>query len=75
MKKKELEKRLQRYGWYFYRHGGCHDIWTNGDMFESIPRHNEIGEALAKKILKKLSQILQKTERKRNGTRGKDLER
>ena len=54
MKKKELEKRLQRYGWYFYRHGGCHDIWTNGDMFESIPRHNEIGEALAKKIIKKV---------------------
>ena len=54
MKRKELEKRLQRCGWHFYRHGGNHDIWTNGDMFESIPRHNEIGENLAKKIIKKV---------------------
>jgi mRNA interferase HicA len=35
------------------RHGGSHDIWTNGACFEPIPRHNEVNEILAKKILKK----------------------
>jgi mRNA interferase HicA len=53
MKRRELEKRLIIYGWRFDRHGGNHDIWTNGKIFESIPRHSEIDEYLAKKILKK----------------------
>jgi hypothetical protein len=35
------------------KHGGEHDRWTNGKEHESIPRHTEIKEFLAKKILKK----------------------
>ena len=53
MKRTELEKRLNALGWYLKRHGGNHDIWTNGDVFEPVPRHPEIVEMLAKKILKK----------------------
>lgn len=53
MKKRDLEKKLSLYGWYFYRHGGGHDVWTNGNIFESVPRHKEVNELLAKKILKK----------------------
>ncbi|MCP5468313.1 MAG: type II toxin-antitoxin system HicA family toxin [Deltaproteobacteria bacterium] len=52
MKKKDLEKQLKEYGWWFKRSGGKHDIWTNGEREEPIPRHREINEILAKKILK-----------------------
>lgn len=52
MKRKDLEKQLKQYGWWLERHGSRHDIWTNGDIEEPIPRHNEIDEYLAKKILK-----------------------
>lgn len=52
MKKKELEKKLRELGWFFSKHGGGHDHWTNGQIFESVPRHAEINENLAKKILK-----------------------
>ncbi len=52
MKKKILEKELKKLGWWLKRHGGKHDIWTNGEDEEPVPRHNEINELLAKKILK-----------------------
>ena len=32
---------------------GNHDIWTNGEIYEPVPRHPEINELLSKKILKK----------------------
>lgn len=53
MKKRDLEKKLSKLGWYFYEHGGSHDSWTNGKIKESIPRHIEVSEMLAKKIIKK----------------------
>ena len=52
MKLKELKKLLSQLGWYFVRHGGKHDIWTDGDREIAIPRHNEINEYTAKAILK-----------------------
>ena len=53
MKRKDLEKILRKYNWRLERHGGRHDIWTNGEINEPIPRHSEINEYTAKKILKK----------------------
>jgi len=53
MKKKELEKRLQKLKWWLDRHGANHDVWTNGEISEMVPRHREVNEILAKKILKK----------------------
>jgi mRNA interferase HicA len=53
MKRNKLEKALKGLGWWFLRHGGNHDIWTNGDRQEPIPRHPEINERLAKAIIKK----------------------
>lgn len=53
MKKRELEKKLSNLGWWLDRHGGNHDIWTNGEIYEPVPRHPEINELLSKKILKK----------------------
>lgn len=52
MKKRDLEKRMKAEGWSFLRPGGKHDIWTNGIITEPIPRHTEINELLAKKILR-----------------------
>jgi hypothetical protein len=33
--------------------GGSHEIWTNGEETEPVPRHREISELLAKKIIRK----------------------
>lgn len=51
MKKKDLERELVRLGWRLKREGGNHEIWTNGEDTEPVPRHREINELLAKKIL------------------------
>lgn len=64
MKRVDLERKLKQYGWYFKRHGGKHDLWTNGEMEEAIPRHNEINELLAKKILRTAKKAF---ERGKNG--------
>jgi len=34
-------------------HGRRHDVWTDGDRHEPIPRHIEINEKLARSILRK----------------------
>jgi mRNA interferase HicA len=52
MKRKLLLKKLKEYGWYFKEHGSNHDFWTNGESYLTIPRHNDIKERLAKKIIK-----------------------
>lgn len=54
MKKKDLEKVLAGLGWEFQRHGGSHDVWTDGEHSEFIPRHKEINEILAKAIIKRV---------------------
>ena len=54
MKRKELEKALIKRVWWFFRHGGRHDIWTDGNRQEPIPRHAEINEKLARSILRKV---------------------
>lgn len=48
VQRRELEKKLRSLGWRFLRHGGRHDVWTDGEQQEAIPRHNEINEKLAK---------------------------
>jgi mRNA interferase HicA len=52
VKRRELEKKLQRLGWTFDRHGRKHDIWTNGEYDIAVPQHSEINEYTAKAILK-----------------------
>ena len=52
MKAKDLKKKLKELGWYLLREGSNHEIWTNGEIQEPVPRHREINELLAKKILK-----------------------
>jgi mRNA interferase HicA len=53
VKRRDLERTLTRAGWRLARRGGRHDIWTDGTREEAVPRHTEINENLARKILKK----------------------
>jgi mRNA interferase HicA len=48
MKKRELEKKLKKAGWWLDRHGGNHDIWTNGKITNQVPRHAEVNSFLLK---------------------------
>ncbi len=56
MKRRELEAALRKLGWQFLRHGAKHDVWTDGERQETIPRHMEINEKLAHAILRRAQQ-------------------
>ena len=53
MKKRDLEKALRQLGWRFLRHGKKHDVWTDGEREEAVPRHREVNEILARVILRR----------------------
>jgi len=53
LKRRILIKKLENNGWYLKRYGSDHDIYTNGEKQEPIPRHSDINERLAKAIIKK----------------------
>lgn len=57
MKRRELERRLRVAGCYLKREGGSHSLWINpkNGVIEAVPRHKEIKEPLANKILKNLN--------------------
>ncbi len=57
MKRRDLIKKLVINGWILVRHGAEHDIYANPKPLEKqteiqIPRHTEIKELTANKILK-----------------------
>lgn len=58
MKRRDLVAELERFGCVLVRNGAKHDIYQNpkSGKSEPVPRHREINELLAKKILKSLSQ-------------------
>jgi mRNA interferase HicA len=53
----EAKEGLRSAGCYLKREGSSHSLWINPKTgnIEAIPRHSEIKEPLAKKILKNLS--------------------
>lgn len=53
MKRRDLIKTFERNGWWFKRSGDEHDVYTDGKHIESIPRHREINEITAKKMIRK----------------------
>ena len=53
MKTKEIIKLLENNGWKFKRHGANHDVYVKGNERESIVRHREVDEMLAKAIIKR----------------------
>ncbi|MBN1613497.1 MAG: type II toxin-antitoxin system HicA family toxin [Deltaproteobacteria bacterium] len=58
MKRRKLERRLRIAGCYLKREEVSHSLWMNpkDGTVEAIPRHPEIKEPLAKKILKNLNE-------------------
>ncbi len=54
MKRTDLVAQPRALGWQHLRQGGSHEVWANasGKVQEAIPRHREINELLARKILK-----------------------
>lgn len=56
MKRRDLERRLRHAGCYLKREGGQHSLWINPrtGIVEAIPRHAEVKEPLARKVLKSL---------------------
>jgi mRNA interferase HicA len=59
MKKRDLEKMLRRAGCYLKREGSSHSLWINPrtGVVETVPRHTEIKEPLAQKILRSLDAL------------------
>ncbi len=57
MKRLDLVRRLEDMGCKLLRHGGRHDIYHNPitGHSEPIPRHREINERLAKRIISRLN--------------------
>ena len=57
MKRRDLVRRLENMGCTLLRHGSRHDIYHNPDSgnSEPVPRHREINEILAKRIIRRLS--------------------
>lgn len=53
LKRRILIQKLEAAGFQFKEHGGNHDTYKRGSDTEQVPRHNEINEVTAKRILKK----------------------
>jgi len=56
MKRQALLRYVRRNGCYLKREGGAHSLWVNpltGEI-ETVPRHSEISDKLARKICKGL---------------------
>lgn len=52
MKAELLKKLLRAKGARFLRQGGNHEIWVKGKKQIPVPRHKEIKDTLAQRILK-----------------------
>jgi mRNA interferase HicA len=56
MKRVDLIRKIEEFGSVLVRHGGKHDWYRNPNtgVSQPVPRHREIGEALARKIIRAL---------------------
>ena len=57
MRRRDLIRRLEEVGCILLRHGSRHDIYHNPitGRSEPLPRHREINEILARRILARLN--------------------
>ncbi len=53
MKRRDLIKLMLKNGWVLVRNGAKHDVYRKDDAMETIPRHKELDEMLAKAIIKR----------------------
>jgi predicted RNA binding protein YcfA (HicA-like mRNA interferase family) len=56
MKRVDLVRRLESFGCVLVRHGAMHDWYRNPNtgVSQPVPRHREINERLARKIIRTL---------------------
>jgi len=56
VKRKDLIRHLEEHGCRLYREGGNHTLYHNPEknISAAVPRHNEIGTPVARKICKDL---------------------
>jgi mRNA interferase HicA len=56
VKRSDLIKEIESFGCVLIRHGAKHDWYTNPQtgISQPVPRHREINEHLARKIIKTL---------------------
>jgi mRNA interferase HicA len=57
MKRKDLIKTVEGFGCVLIRRGGKHDIYHNPNTgnTQPVPRHAEINEFLARRVIRELS--------------------
>ncbi|HEX2642085.1 MAG TPA: type II toxin-antitoxin system HicA family toxin [Thermoanaerobaculia bacterium] len=57
MKRASLLRHLRRNGCILKREGGSHSLWMNPQtgQVETVPRHTEVSDVLARKICRGLS--------------------
>ena len=57
MKYRDLIRRITEEGAAFVRHGGDHDWYRNviTGVMDAVPRHREINEITARRIIRRLS--------------------
>ena len=57
MKRESLLRHLRLHGCYLKREGAAHSLWCNPatGQVETVPRHTEISDILARKICRGLS--------------------
>lgn len=53
MKQRDLVKLFERNGWQLIREGANHMVYAKNGVMETVPRHREINEQLAKAIIKR----------------------
>lgn len=58
MKRLDLVRTLEQAGCVLFRHGGRHDIYHNArtGRSEPVPRHRDINEILARRIIRRLTE-------------------
>ncbi|MGH9523248.1 MAG: type II toxin-antitoxin system HicA family toxin [Terriglobales bacterium] len=56
MKRESLLRHLRKHGCQLKREGASHSLWTNPrtGQVETVPRHNEVADLLARKICRGL---------------------
>lgn len=53
MKRRDLVRLLERNGWKLVRNGSGHDVYMKGTEMETVERHREIPEPLARAIIRR----------------------
>lgn len=60
VKLRDLIKTIKAIGFHFERNGKEHDLYRLGGELLAVPRHNEVKELTAKRIIKKAEMAAEK---------------